>query len=80
MKAVCLIQLGLYKQSVVYMNNENGVIKIEQVPHKQLSKFFASDKEISEIELFGPKDFIQKIQKETKEYDKSKRNLKFILH
>lgn len=29
MKAVCLIQLGLYKQSVVYMNNENGVIKIE---------------------------------------------------
>ena len=29
MKAVCLIQLGLYKQPVVYMNNENGVIKIE---------------------------------------------------
>lgn len=66
--AYCKIKIGDWKQTVYIKNGFFSPSKEQQVPMSYLPEFFAKDKSLKKVYLSGgPKNFLQNIEKKTKE-------------
>lgn len=66
--AYCNIKIGDWKQTVHIKDGFFSPSKIQQIPMSYLPEFFAKDKTLKKVYLSGgPKNFLQNIEKKTKE-------------
>lgn len=71
-KAYCTIRIGDWKQTVYIKDDFFSPSKIQQVPMSHLPEFFAKDETLEKVYLSGaPINFLQHIEKETKEKEKT---------
>ena len=80
--AYCKIRIGDWKQTVYIKNGFFSPSKTQQIPMSYLPEFFAKDKTLKKVYLSGgPKNFLQMIEKKTKEkqmLDNNNNNITFI--
>ncbi len=80
--AYCKIRIGDWKQTVCIKNGFFSLSEEYQIPTSYLPDFFAKDKNLEKVYLSGgPKNFLQRIEKKTKEkqiLDNNNNNITFI--
>lgn len=66
--AYCKIKIGDWKQTIYIKNGFFSSPEEYQIPTSYLPDFFAKDKTLKKVYLSGgPKNFLQRIEKKTKE-------------
>lgn len=68
--AICKINLGLKEQTLFIQ--DNGEMKNYQLSLNDLSNFIVEKTDINEVIFSGPRQYVKKIEQETKEKEKSK--------
>lgn len=80
--AYCKIKIGDWKQTIYIKNGFFSPSEEYQVPTSYLPDFFAKNKNLKKVYLSGgPKNFLQRIEKKTKEkqiLDNNNNNITFI--
>lgn len=80
--AYCKINIGNLMQTVYIKDDNFSVPREETIPIHLLSSLFSKEENLSQVYLNGaPKNFLEKIEKETKEkqvLNNNKNNITFI--
>ena len=72
-KIICEIKMGMLKHNVYILNNENQIIENLNLTLTEIPNFIAQQTNIEYVYLTGlNKNFLQKIEFETKEIEKHK--------
>lgn len=80
--AYCKINIGNLMQTVYIKDDNFSAPREEIIPIRLLSSLFSKEENLNQVYLSGgPKDFLEKIEKETKEkqvLNNNKNNITFI--
>lgn len=80
--AYCKIRIGDWKQTIYIKNGFFSSSEEYQIPTSYLPDFFAKNENLKKVYLSGgPKNFLQRIEKKTKEkqmLDNNNNNITFI--